>query len=270
MRARRGHRSAGACTKPKVKGCSRGRCSRALRQAPLPGRIPARSPGTRARPVRGVPSSWPYGRLELSTRRGVIGARVSPRCASERTNERTAGPRPVAPAATCPRPPPARRPSFYSLFFFRRTRWCCLPPEALAAAGRHPLAAARSQRLGGGWRARSTAAVKGGSSPSTTTGLTWRRERPLRAGHRSLKSAAKGKSKEGGLAAALRASGALPGARRPGPAPPSRCGKGKGAGAREGSGDGRSKEMRAAAGGALASPTCGFPRTVAHRNCHSI
>lgn len=51
LRARRGHTgSAGACTKPKVKGCSRGRPPggrrKARRGAPGPGRIPARSPGT--------------------------------------------------------------------------------------------------------------------------------------------------------------------------------------------------------------------------------
>lgn len=221
MRARRGHRGAGACTKPKVKGCSRGRCSRALRQAPLPGRIPARSPGTRARPVRGVPSSWPYGRLELSTRRGVIGARVSPRCASERTSERLGrGQRlQLQPAPVLP--PPGDR--LFTLFFFFRCT-----PEALAAAGRHPLAAARSQRLGGGWRARSTAAVKGSSSPSTTTGLTWRRERPLRAGHGSFKKRCKGKKQRGRIgscAPSLRCPSRSK-APWPGPAVPVREGEG--------------------------------------------
>lgn len=146
MRARRGHRGAGACTKPKVKGCSRGRCSRALHQAPLPGRIPARSPGTRARPVRGVPSSWPYGRLELSTRRGVIGARVSPRCASERTSERLGrGQRlQLQPAPVLP--PPGDR--LFTLYFFSPYPLVLPPPRSTggrwaASLGSRPFPAPR-------------------------------------------------------------------------------------------------------------------------------
>lgn len=165
MRARRGHRSAGACTKAKVKGCSRGpragaaRGTTASRQAAPPGRIPARSPGPgQARPgAAGLlrpPGGWnfpPDGCFSCACFASLC--------------ERTAlGLRPAAPAATCPRPPPARRPSFYSLYFFRFTRCCCLPPQPLPAAGRHPLAALPAPGASGGegegGKHQSTAAVK--------------------------------------------------------------------------------------------------------------
>lgn len=164
-----GHRSAGACTKPKVKGCSsgpppagRGKARRGVPRPPAG--LPRRGTSPLAalagvRRVRGCRAPAPYRRLELSTRRGVIHTRVSPRYANER---RWA----AASDSSCNLPPSSPRPeSVFLLFIFFRCTRCCLPPQPLAAAGRHPLAAACTQRVGGDGEHRSTAAVKGSCSP---------------------------------------------------------------------------------------------------------
>lgn len=124
----------------------------------------------RVRRVRRVPSS--YRRLELSTRRGVIHARVSPRCPSERRWAAASG-------SSCNLPPSSPRTEtvFLLFIFFLRTRCCCLPPQPLPAAGRHRWAAAFTSASGWDGNHRSTAAVTGSSSPSTARRMT-RRETP--------------------------------------------------------------------------------------------
>lgn len=86
----------------------------------------------------------PYRRLEVSTRRGVIHARVSPRCLNE-------GRWVAASGSSCNLPPssPGAETVFLLFFFFLCSRRCCLPPQPLPAAGRHPSAAACALRLGG-------------------------------------------------------------------------------------------------------------------------
>lgn len=116
------------------------------RQAPPPGRIPARSPGTgQARPA-GAELLRPTGGWNFPPD-GVVFMRVSPRCLNE-------GRWAAASGSSCNLPPSSPRPEtvFLLFIFFLRTRCCCLPPQPLPAAKRHPLAAACTSASGGRWQ----------------------------------------------------------------------------------------------------------------------
>lgn len=160
LRARREHTgSAGACTKPKVKGCRRspppgGRWKalpgvpRALARLPRRGASPLAALA-RVRLAWGVPGYCAPQAAGTFHPTGVFHARVSPRFLSE-------GRWAAASGSSCNLPPFSPPPGdrLFTLFFFLCTRCCCLPPEPLPAAGRHPLAAACALRLGGeGWQA---------------------------------------------------------------------------------------------------------------------